>query len=263
MNVDLELCKRIERAEAGGLRSALKFGKNAFPRHGIETLDVAGGFAGFAGADSPFTQAAGIGLDAPLTDGDVDTLVDFFHSRNAPARVILSPIAGVDAVNALIRRDFTLGEYTNALAADLTKATGTRDPRIERCSDPRVWAEHSARGFSGEEHAPEELVFISLLMAMHPVVDALALTENGAIETTGCLAVESGGVAAFFSTSTLPHARGKGNQTALIADRLARAVETGATLARATAHPASTSERNFHRMGFVTLYTRTEWLLPA
>jgi hypothetical protein len=53
--------------------------------------------------------------------------------------------------------------------------------------------------------------------------------------------------------------RRRGWQIAMIADRMARAREAGARFLRGTARPASSSERNFHRCGFVTLYTRALW----
>jgi hypothetical protein len=67
------------------------------------------------------------------------------------------------------------------------------------------------------------------------------------------------GCAALFAGSTMAAFRNRGWQIAMIRDRIARARDEGARWMRATARPTSTSERNFIRCGFQTLYTRTLW----
>ena len=179
------------------------------------------------------------------------------------ARISASPIAGEDLVRLLLQRGFTLDEYANSLVADLTKVRAARDPRVERCREPGAWAEASARAFCEGTDPAEPLVFVGQIMATHPEVEPLVIREGERIVTTGCWAPKPDGIAALFATSTSPDARGKGYHTALIADRLARAIESGAVIARAGAKPASISEENFRKHGFEVLYTRSEWVLKA
>jgi len=68
-----------------------------------------------------------------------------------------------------------------------------------------------------------------------------------------------GEIAGFFGAATAPAHRGRGWQSALIADRAARGVERGARFGRATTRLGTVSEQNFRRAGFVVLYTRTTW----
>ena len=260
MNIDLDFCKRIERAESRGWRSALEFGREAFPDRGLIVTEIGGATVCFSGPDSFFTQAVGIGIDAEVRDEELDAIAEFYHSRGADARIIATPIAGDNLARMLIDRGFTIEEYENALAGDLTAMHAERDARVDVCSDPREWVEHSARAFSDGEDPADGLLFGSFLMASHPNVSALALRENGEIVATGCVAVEPDSIAGLFATSTAPSARGHGYQTALIRDRIARARERGATIARATAKPGTPSERNFRRAGFQVLYSRTTWL---
>jgi GNAT superfamily N-acetyltransferase len=56
--------------------------------------------------------------------------------------------------------------------------------------------------------------------------------------------------------STLPEARGRGAQHALLVDRLHRAQRMGCTLAAVTAVPDGVSARNLLRVGFQLLYTQ-------
>ncbi len=68
-----------------------------------------------------------------------------------------------------------------------------------------------------------------------------------------------GDCATLFGGSTLTSFRKHGLHGALIRERIAQARDAGARFMRAGATPGSTSERNFQRCGFVTLYTRTLW----
>ncbi len=67
------------------------------------------------------------------------------------------------------------------------------------------------------------------------------------------------GVARLGAATTVPTARGRGAQTALIAARLALAAAQGARLATATAAPGSGSLRNLLRAGFTERYPVTQW----
>lgn len=225
MNIDADLCRRIERAEALGWRSALEYGRDAFPDRGLIVTDIGGATVCFSGPDSFFSQTVGIGIDSEVTDEAIEATAEFYHSRNTDARIIATPIAGDDLARQLIAHGFTIEEYENALAGDLTQIDGKRDKRLEICDDPRLWAEKSARAFEDGDDPGDALLFGSYLMASHPNVLALALRENGDIVTTGCIALEPDSIAGFFATSTTPAARGRGYQTALIRDRIARAHE--------------------------------------
>ncbi|MBV9270930.1 MAG: hypothetical protein JO165_07550 [Candidatus Eremiobacteraeota bacterium] len=263
MKFDVDLCKRLEEAEAFGLRSAITYAMQTFPDRGIALEEIAGATVAYCGPRSPFNQASGIGVRCSVTDDDVDRIIAFYHSHGETARVEVSPVADAKLPAKLARRGFILADYENALVADLTEICGRRDSRIEVCRDADAWSYASALSFSDSEEPEEQLRFIGILMATHPDVTPLALREAGKIVTTACLGTEMDGIAGFFATSTMPHARGKGYQSAIIGDRIARAQEMGKTLARATAKVGSASERNFRRFGFTPVFTRTSWVLQA
>lgn len=71
-----------------------------------------------------------------------------------------------------------------------------------------------------------------------------------------------GTAAVIGGAATLPVARGRGAQTALLQHRLDRAAQAGAAMAVATAAPGSPSARNLTRAGFRML-DRTGWARPA
>ena len=99
---------------------------------------------------------------------------------------------------------------------------------------------------------------IAILLASSDGVCALAGYEDDTIVATAAMDLR-GECSAFFAGSTLAAFRGRGWHLAMIRDRIARSREMGVRFMRATARPSSTSERNFHRCGFETLYTRVLW----
>ena len=65
-----------------------------------------------------------------------------------------------------------------------------------------------------------------------------------------------GDLAQLAGAGTLPHARGRGVQKALLQRRLADARRAGCTLAVVTTAPGTRSQDNVMRRGFQLLYTR-------
>jgi hypothetical protein len=70
-------------------------------------------------------------------------------------------------------------------------------------------------------------------------------------------------VVMLFGGTTLPSARERGAQRALIDARLDAAARQGATLAISVAAPGSGSERNLRRAGFTCAYTAALYERPA
>ncbi|HEX7938093.1 MAG TPA: hypothetical protein VF483_03820, partial [Gemmatimonadaceae bacterium] len=66
-------------------------------------------------------------------------------------------------------------------------------------------------------------------------------------------------IALFGGACTIPTARKKGAQTALLRARLKFAAQHGADLAMVVTQPGSASQRNALRQGFRPVYTRAKW----
>ena len=99
--------------------------------------------------------------------------------------------------------------------------------------------------------------------AVHRVPGAqnLVATIDGKPVGTGSLTPVRT-VAWLGGASTLPEARGRGAQHALLIDRLHRASRMGCTLAAVTAVPDGVSARNLLRVGFQLLYTQAVMTRP-
>lgn len=253
-----ELDETLRRAELAGTRCGVETVQRLYPEVGAASIEVAGGFALFTGTDSPLSQAYGVGVAMPVTVGDVDRITDFYQTLGASPRVYVTPLSDATLGAALASAGYAPSEYENVLASRDFDANAIRDERIGVAADLAAWARASARGFTdADELAPGEDA-IAVILASSDGVVPLEAHEGDAIVATSALDVRDG-CAALFAGSTMAAHRGRGWHLAMIRDRIARARDAGATLLRATARPASVSERNFLRCGFHTLYTRVLW----
>ncbi len=253
-----ELAESIRRAEIAGIRCGLDTARRLRPDAGVAGAEIAGGLAAFFGPESPLSETFGVGTSAPIAAADIDKVTEFYESRGGTPRVFVSPLTHPTLGAGLAAAGYAPAEYENVLASDAFDAYARRDDRIRAARDLHSWARASAGGFlDGGAVTPDD-EFLALTLAESDGVIAVEAVEDGAIVATSAMDVRDG-CSALFAASTLPAFRGRGWHLALIADRIARAREAGARFMRATARPGSTSERNFHRCGFTTLYTRTLW----
>jgi hypothetical protein len=253
-----ELDEAIRRSESEGIRCGLATMKRLHPDRGATSIEVAGGLAVFTGIDSPLSQSYGVGSSTPVTEGDVSRITDFYESRGATPRVFVTPLADPSLAPALVCAGYVPSEYENVLASDAFDGFARYDDRISVAADLNAWAHASTRGFLGTETLKPDDDRIAILLASSDGVCALAGCEEGAIVATAAMDLRSE-CSAFFAGSTLGAFRGRGWHLAMIRDRIARARDAGVRFMRATARPSSSSERNFHRCGFETLYTRVLW----
>jgi hypothetical protein len=258
MRITRDLCTSIERAEVAELEHLLLNARKQFPEILPDAVQIGGGVAIYAGVDSPLSEATGIGIDSRAGKAEVDALTRYYAERDMSARVRVSPLADGNFVRALVSRGFEPLEYENLLVADLAALDTQRDVRVENARNLLAWSRASAEAFAKREPTAKE-VQVAALICTVPENTPLEVREGNTIVATACMSV-NGDVASFFAASTQSARRGRGLHRAMVADRMARAVELGAKLARVTASPATSSEQNFRRAGFVPVYTRTTWV---
>ena len=128
-------------------------------------------------------------------------------------------------------------------------------------SEADVWAQTAARGWA--------TVFDGLGDFMLALGRIAARTDGGKpfiAEADGEPVAAAGfgiydDVCILAGASTVPEARNKGAQNALLAARLRYAQEQGCTLAMMCALPGSQSQKNAQKNGFDIAYTRIKWQL--
>jgi GNAT superfamily N-acetyltransferase len=262
VKIDRAFCDTIECAEVYALRQVIRNAQPRFPELHPAFAEIAGGIAAYAGVNSPISEATGIGLSERAGSAEAEALTSFYRERGAQPRVRVTPHADVEFVSALIALGYVPLEYENPLIADLTAIAARRDERVHEMVDAREWSAATGSAFMDGKPCDESNMIVGLMIATPPETTALEIRIDGAIVATGCMDVH-GEIAGFFGAATAPAFRGRGLQRALIADRVARAIERDARVGRVTTRPGSASEQNFRRMGFAPLYTRTHWGIPT
>jgi hypothetical protein len=266
--LDLALARRIELAEAHAAVNCAKAAEQLAPGPAAAVEPIAGGFAIYCGANSPVTQAVGLGLNGAVSDEDFHRLQEFYRSRNETVRVETCPLADASLIRHFGEHHYRVTEFTNVMALPLNgsgpshRAAEDRPPgvTIQRIGEGEIdlWTLTVSQGFS--EHFPvtQEMLGIMRMFALPSNVECYLARVDGAVAGGATLALREG-VAGLFGASTLPAFRNRGIQTALLRERLARAAAENCDLAVCLAQPGSTSQRNILRHGFSALYTRVKF----
>jgi GNAT superfamily N-acetyltransferase len=273
--LDSTLGRRLDEALTKEGAAYVEAWDRVLPGSGAESLWVGGGCILFTGADSPVTQAIGLGREGPVSAADLDAVEHFFAERGAVPRINLFPFAHPSLVEELGRRSYRVEEFENALARPLSSgdsfdipAAGIEVREVGGTEFDR-WAAVVARGFKS---APRESVPTEGELALARVspfisgVKSYVASIDGEFVAGGSVSVHDG-IATMFGDATLPEWRRRGAQTVLLKARLDHALQEGCDLAAAGASPGSGSQRNMEKLGFRVAYTQimmvrgdTRWL---
>lgn len=252
---DLALARRLEEAEAA---NAFHIGRAA-PGGNVHVEPACDGCAMFAGVGSPLTHAMGIGMAGPVTEEDFDRLEEFFRQRGSPPQIDLCPMADLTVIEIVTRRGYRIMEFNNLMLrrVDAADAQWVCPEEVEitpvEDDEQREWCELLVKGFSnGTEFSPE---MVEMVMSLPSGGQSLYAHVIGDAVGTAAMAMH-GGVALLFADSTLPVARGRGVQQALIRERLKMAAQGGCEWVMACVLPGSGSHRNYERCGFQLFYMR-------
>ena len=265
---DIDLARRLERAEAQGNINFVEARAKAFPDRGATWLEVAGTSAMFDGVGSPVTQTFGLGVFEPVTAGQMGEIEEFFRSRGAEVFHEVCPLADPTVFELIRERGYQPIEFTNVLYRPIDSDLRLNSPRNEHIkvrvvdkNDLDLWAQTNFEGWS---ESPEyEDFFRELSQVVAHSKGPLFLGElEGRSIATGALTI-AGDVALLAGASTVPSARRQGAQNALLEERLRYAAARGCTVAMMVTLPGSGSQRNSERNGFRIAYTRTKWRQAA
>src|SRR3974377_960077 len=151
--LDQKLAREIELAEAEAAVACVKKLRELQPDvHGaVESL--AGGYAIYCGANSPVTQAVGLGLgEQPVTSEEFRAWEDFYFSRQEPVRVETCPLADASLFEHYSNYGYRVTEFSNVMARPLCKPENTTASGIEVSKAGRdeldLWALTVAQGFA-------------------------------------------------------------------------------------------------------------------
>ena len=264
---DLQLSKRLERAEGHACLRYAEARRRLFPGGGAEWMEHAGTYAVFDGVDSPVTQTFGLALFEELTAASLDVIERFFLDRGAPVLHEVSPFAGVAPLQMLCARNYRPIEISNVLCRPVERLTTEEQNairvRITAPEEAQLWSDISARGWSHEH--PELGDFLRDLGSISATrEDSLCFLaeHDGKPGAAAALCIHDG-VALFGGSATIPELRHRGLHAALMHKRMSYASDHGCDLAMIVVQPGSESQRNAERNGFRIAYTRTKWQLRS
>ncbi len=265
--VDLHLAQRLERAEGRANANFVESRAQLFPQSNAMWIEVAGAFAMFDTPNSPLTQTFGLGVFDKVTSVELDQLEKFFRDRHATVYHEVSPLADISLFALLHQRGYEAFEFTSVMYRPIAKDFSlgkTLDKKLTvrpvRDDEAELSARVSAQGWSEFGELSDFMLEIGQISAHRAdTINFFAEWEGEPIATgTLCL---SEGIALLGGACTIPQARKRGAQSALLETRLRYAAEQGYDLAMMCAQPGSASQRNAERNGFRIAYTRIKWRL--
>ncbi|MGC4084676.1 MAG: GNAT family N-acetyltransferase [Vicinamibacterales bacterium] len=265
--VDIALARRLERAEGHANVRFVESRARLVPAVRACWTDAGGAYAMFDGIGSPLTQTFGLGVFEAVTPWTLDALEAFFMSRGSDVFHEVSPLAHADTLGLLNDRGYRPCELTSVLFQPLTlsalpAASSPFDIRPVAADERDTWARTAVEGWSEFPEVREFMASFGPTAVGAEDAYPFIVRDGGTAIATGALSMH-GNVALLAGASTVPGARGRGAQRALLAARLRFAAEQGCTLAMMCAGPGSISQRNAERNGFRIAYTRIKWHKPV
>jgi len=266
---DLALARRLEAAEGAACLDTSRSVARLHPEIATAAEEIAGGWAVFTGAGSPISEARGLGMNGPVSDGDMDRLASFYHSRNDAVRLEVCPLADASLHQQLARRGYRLLEFSNMLARPLSQTDPERDtpPNGSRITTRPLaagegpkWAHLVAHCFSEYVPVTQELLDIMSCWTQSAIGICFFALLDGELAGGAALVMHEK-VALLGGAGTDVRLRGRGVQRALIESRLAFAAKAGCDVAMTVTLPGSGSQRNVERHGFHVVYSRTKFTL--
>jgi len=269
---DRKLATRLERAVARDLATFAETCMRLDPSLRAARTEFAGGLALFLAPGSPVNMIYGAGFSGPVTAEEFDDVERFYAENGTRAAISLSPLAEEVLVAQLSVRGWMVTDFENVLVRELDGDASSLERRLPAPGvDVRVartpeelasWAAVSSAAFSAPQLPSAESVRMGVGMTASDDVTLLMGGVDGANAGTGALQMHGDGLGWLMSDATLPAFRGRGVQSALLAERLRLAAAAGCELAVAEARPGSISQRNMERLGLRVVYTRVELIAP-
>ncbi len=266
--IDKDLSKRLERTEMLENADVVETRSRVDPGSGACWAEIGGAYAMFDDVESPITQTFGLGMFQDVDAGVLEQIEQFFQERGARVAHEVSPMADQSILKLFADRKYRPVELTAVMFQELDPAAPPRTPinpdiqtRIISEDEADIWAGVAAAAWGAEDE--------SLRGFMLDFGKVVARTAGGLpfIAELDGAAIASGGFAIYddvcilSGAATIPEARRRGAQSALLTARLNYAAANGCRLAMMCAHPGSQSQKNAQKNGFLIAYTRIKWQL--
>ncbi len=257
MIIDAALVLRVERTAARLTAMEVEALAASAPESGAHWHPLDGGVAAAMGPGRYVNRAIGAIFGESGPDELLDQLESFYAAAGLPPSIEVSPWAARELVAALRERGYGVEWFRNVYAHGFRGLPPRSRMRIEDVGDDLEAEWTAILGSQYPLDTDARRNSDEFCAAVHRVPGAhnlLAMIDGKAVGTGSLTPVRT--VAWLGGATTLPEARGRGAQHALLVDRLHRAKRMGCNLAAVTAVPDGVSARNLLRVGFQLLYTQ-------
>jgi len=257
MFTDAALAARIDRVEARLSRAVGGVLSDAL----VHDLD--GGVSVVSRPGSPINKVIGVGFTGPLDPAVLTDIETGWRLRGEHTRVELSTLADPAAAEQLSARGYRLLGFEHVLVRPLSEGDAAREPAHPIHRDHPDWQPILVEGFAAPDGtgAPVDAYGREII---NTVMTDFARAEGFLryVATQGATSVGAATlriddrIALLCGATTLPSARRRGVQAALLTARLRDASRAGCDLAVITTAPGSLSQHNATRQGFTMAYAR-------
>jgi GNAT superfamily N-acetyltransferase len=232
-----------------------------------EARELAGGWLVLSGAGLYVNVAVGVGIDAPLTDDDIDLIVERSSAVGVTPSVETTPLTHPGTFERLTERGFAPSSSETQVFArnvDMPVVMHPDDVVVRpvlSADDLALWQEVSALGW-GHVTAEARRAADTFALAAHEIDgDGMVVAFDAADgRPLGCASLTvRDGLATLGGMSTIPSERGRGVQAALIHHRLGVAAGRDCRIATSRAVVGGASARNLTRHGCAPQFVITAW----
>jgi ribosomal protein S18 acetylase RimI-like enzyme len=262
MFVDLATAARIDAAEVHlSIAVAEAARRPGGPGH---VARLGRGAAVFVRPGSPINKVIGVALDEDLDEPALAGVEAAWAARGEAVRVELASLADPAAAVRLGARGYRVHGFEHVLVRRLDPADARREPPdLVVDHDPAAWLTALVDGFSvpdgtgavADDYGREAIAAVMQDFAGAPDLACYVARRDGVVVGAATMQVHAG-VALLCGASTLPAARRRGVQAALLGARLRDAARAGCDVATVTTAPGSQSQHNVTRQGFALAYVR-------
>ncbi|WP_223702230.1 GNAT family N-acetyltransferase [Sutcliffiella deserti] len=199
--------------------------------------------------------------------GDIDEIIDFYTSREIPARFEVTPAYATEELFRKLSQIgfFQSGFYTSlyrSLASEEKVAADEQPSSIvlEKLAETNfnIFGEIYTNGFGMPTALTDYITANNRVLAKSTNWTFYMARAKGEPAGVGVL-FRKNDVATLAASTTIPSYRNNGVHTALIQKRIQQAVDTGCQFIMGQAAFGSASHRNMERAGMKIAYTNTVW----
>ena len=207
-------------------------------------------------------RVIGLGLEQPVTEQDIDDLIDLYHRNEVPMGISLCPGAETEEIERwLIERGFFIANNWVKMLRDVSPpipSNSTLRVELARPDQSGIVAEIVKIGFELDEKLSS--IFGTAVSSSNNRV--YIAWDNDVPASVGMLTVVKN-VGHLNTAATLPEFRGQGGQGAIMAKRIQDGIELGCRcFVTETWDPGDEINHSYNNMlrhGFKLAYKRPNW----